>query len=163
MYRSEISVRVSQSSVIQPQTSTPARWSSTSSTTRPRIQETILTMRRLFGGRSTVTTASDITSLRGSQLWLGSDVVTALLVGGRDDDRAEERQAERRARYDGVPRRLPVEALQQHERAEHHAHDRVRDRDRRHRRHELPRRERELLEQEPDDPGGRPDPELEAC
>src|SRR6476619_4125686 len=101
-------------------------------------------------------------SLRRSQLRLGCDVVPALLVGGRNDDRAEECHAERRDRDDGVPRRVSVETLQQHERAEHHAHDRVRDRDGRHRRDELPRRERELLEQEPDDPGGRPDPELEA-
>jgi hypothetical protein len=52
--------------------------------------------------------------------------------------------------------------LEEHERTEHHAHDRVRDRDRRDGGDELAGRERELLEQESDDPGGRPDPELEA-
>src|SRR6476619_6742818 len=53
-------VRVSQSSLIQPHTSMPARWSSASSTTRPTIQQTILTIRRLLEGSTSVTAASDM-------------------------------------------------------------------------------------------------------
>ena len=45
----------------------------------------------------------------------------ALLAGGRDDDRAEQGQAERRARDDGVPRRVPVEPLLEDERTEKNA------------------------------------------